>query len=254
MVSGLEEQLQKLKAKYPGLYGEAITVEPDGSRTLMAKRLDISRNEISYFYFTSPVHCDEHQKRWLSGTPSSADARLLKATAQALEEQLRTSERYRLLGPDGSIIEDRTTGLQWLRCSQGQHWNGVTCDGDAAKLTWQGAMLEPLGFSSAGYTDWRVPTKDELRTLVYCSSGQPKTWKDSDDSCTGDYESPTIDQVAFPLTGLGVRMFWSSSEDVPGSLSFSFYDQAWGVSFFGGGVGRNYKRSAGYVRLVRGGQ
>jgi hypothetical protein len=89
MVSGLEEQLQKLKAKYPGLYGEAIAVVPDGSRTLIAKRLDMSRNEISYFYFTNPVHCDEHQKRRLSGTLNSADTRLLQATEQALEEQLR---------------------------------------------------------------------------------------------------------------------------------------------------------------------
>ncbi len=35
------------------------------------------------------------------------------------------SGRYRPLGPGGAIIEDITTGLHWMRCSQGQQWNGA---------------------------------------------------------------------------------------------------------------------------------
>ncbi len=155
------------------------------------------------------------------------------------------SSRYRPLGADGSIIEDQTTGLQWMRCSQGQHWNGATCEGAASKVTWEEAMQQPRGGSFAGYTDWRVPTKDELRTLVYCSSGRPETWSDTDAPCEGDFEHPTIDQVAFPVTP--DSWFWSSSPDAYIS------DHAWYVRFSSGSVNGYDKSGTGYVRLVRGG-
>ncbi len=150
------------------------------------------------------------------------------------------------MGSDGAIIEDITTGLQWMRCSQGQRWNGVACDGDALKLTWDGAMRQPQGLSFAGWTDWRVPTKDELVTLIYCSNGRPKTWNDTGDACGGDYESPTIDQVAFPNTP--AVSFWSSSPGADGS------DGAWYVYFNYGFVYGYYKDLTKYVRLVRAGQ
>jgi hypothetical protein len=44
------------------------------------------------------------------------------------------------MGPEDAVIEDRTTGLHWMRCRQGQHWNFVICDGDAAWLTWDAEM------------------------------------------------------------------------------------------------------------------
>ncbi|MBK1646912.1 hypothetical protein CKO25_20250 [Thiocapsa imhoffii] len=153
------------------------------------------------------------------------------------------SGRYQPLGPDGAIIEDTTTNLQWMRCSQGQHWNGDTCDGEAAKLTWDDAMRQARGLSFSAWTDWRVPTKDELLTLVYCSSGQPK-WKGH--GCDGDYERPTIDQVAFPNTP--DSWFWSSSPGADGSVS------AWIANFYDGSGGNGHKSSTVCVRLVRAGQ
>ncbi|MFE8033545.1 DUF1566 domain-containing protein, partial [Thiohalocapsa marina] len=183
--------------------------------------------------------------RLVRGGPPIRDA---TPTPQPAPPPQVMSGRYRPLGADGSIIEDRTTGLHWMRCSQGQHWNGVTCDGDASKLTWEEAMRQPRGFSTAGYTDWRVPTKDELRTLIYCSSGQPETWKDTDDPCEGDFEPPTIDQIAFPTT-TEPFWFWSSSPHAEYSAS------AWFVDFGYGDVDGNDNDGTGYgyVRLVRGG-
>ncbi|MBK1646679.1 hypothetical protein CKO25_18955 [Thiocapsa imhoffii] len=154
------------------------------------------------------------------------------------------SGRYQPLGPDGAIIEDTTTNLQWMRCSQGQHWNGDTCDGAALKLTWDDAMRQPRGLSFGGHADWRVPTKEELVTLVYCSSGQPKTWNNRGDSCGGGFSRPTIDQVAFPRAG--EAWFWSSSRFAGNS------NTAWSV-YFGNGYIDNYgEKNAYYVRLVRG--
>jgi hypothetical protein len=161
----------------------------------------------------------------------------------------RISDRYRPLGPNGAIIEDTTTGLQWMRCSQGQQWTGDTCDSDAARRAWDEAMQIAREFSFADHTDWRLPTKEELRTLVYCSSGQPKTWNDTGHSCKGDYDYPTIDQIAFPSTPhtreYGV---WSSSPSANNS------DDAWFVDFSEGTLGSGYKKFDFRVWLVRGGQ
>lgn len=58
----LEDQLGKLKAKYPNLYDDQIIDNPDGSRSLGAKRKDNQGNEITYFYSTSPQKCNQYQE------------------------------------------------------------------------------------------------------------------------------------------------------------------------------------------------
>ena len=160
----------------------------------------------------------------------------------------RQKPRYQDNG-DGTVT-DGQTGRQWMRCALGQRWQGGTCIGEAKEHTWQAALdaastLNRQG-GYAGYRDWRVPTIKELRTLVYCSSGQPKTWNDTEKPCGGDYERPTLYQPAFPNTP--PYWCWSSSVDVyPPGL-------AWYVNFYGGDVSGSDKNYAVYVRLVRGGQ
>jgi uncharacterized protein (TIGR02145 family) len=145
------------------------------------------------------------------------------------------------VGKDQGIVEDSSTGLQWMRCSQGQRWNGATCAGEAEEYTWYEAQrIAPAG--------WRLPTKDELASLVYCSSGKPAYWKKTaSGTCEGAYEKPTIWSAAFPNTP--ASLFWSSSP-IAGSPG-----GAWYVNFGDGYVyGYGYKDYALYVRLVRGGQ
>jgi hypothetical protein len=93
---------------------------------------------------------------------------------------------------------------------------------------------------------WRLPTKDELASLVYCSSGKPAYWKPSSEKCEGAYAKPTIWSAAFPNTP--ASQFWSSSPYA------GYANDAWGVGFGYGGVYGGSKDSARYVRLVRGGQ
>lgn len=67
---GLYGQLQKLKDKYgAALYDEKITKEPDGSRSLSAKRRDESGKEIVYAYFDDPKSCAEYQTKRLGEAP-----------------------------------------------------------------------------------------------------------------------------------------------------------------------------------------
>lgn len=159
------------------------------------------------------------------------------------------ADRYRDHG-DGTV-KDVKTGLQWMRCSLGQTWRDGTCVGKAESYAWQGtldaaATLNRQG-GYAGHRDWRVPTKEELLTLVYCSSGQPKTWNDTGALCGGNYGSPTLNQSAFPNTPN--RWYWSSS-----SVPFQPHDPALIVDFDGGDVkGNDKKTQYNFVRLARGG-
>ncbi|HOW80802.1 MAG TPA: DUF1566 domain-containing protein [Verrucomicrobiota bacterium] len=159
--------------------------------------------------------------------------------------------RYRDHG-DGTVT-DVQTGRQWMRCALGQIWQGGTCIGKAKEYSWQAALDAANALNHqggyAGYRDWRVPTIEELLTLVYCSSGQPKTWNDTGKLCEGDYERPTIYQPAFPNTPMPiVGFFWSSSPSAPNA------GVAWLVDFYYGSGHAFVKGNFGAVRLVRGEQ
>lgn len=147
---------------------------------------------------------------------------------------------------DNGTVYDKRTKLEWMRCSLGQILRGNNCVGEAKEYKWQKAMNTAKGYRFAGYTDWRVPTRWELDTLVYCSSGQQKLrakkYLDLYD-CLGNYKRPTILQSVFPNTS--GRFYWSSSPDAYG------YNDAWGVDFYYGDDYSDYKSSANPARLVR---
>lgn len=73
------------------------------------------------------------------------------------------------------IWRDPKTGLYWDRCSVGQSWNGTTCTGTPLELNWQDAQDYVKKFTNeqakGGYTNWRLPTIEELSTIRYCSKG-----------------------------------------------------------------------------------
>jgi len=159
------------------------------------------------------------------------------------------NNRYRDFG-DGAVLDIRTN-LQWMRCLLGQIWAENSCAGEAKEYAWDQAKsatdeLNRQG-GYAGHRDWRLPSIDELKTLVYCSSGQPKIWNDTGKPCEGEYESPTIDQAAFSNTPKD-EWFWSSS---PTKFSSSYMLH---VYCRNGNVDSHDKCHNGYVRLVRGGQ
>jgi hypothetical protein len=146
------------------------------------------------------------------------------------------------------LAKDITTGLIWMRCSIGQTWNGSNCTGNATKVKWEQAMGIPKNIDYAGYSDWRLPTKDELKSIVYCSSGQIKTNSEGMTSCDGEYIKPTIAQAVFPNTSTS-NWFWSASPVADNGGNY-----AWIVGFYGGNGDWYGKDSYGFVRLVRAGQ
>ena len=162
------------------------------------------------------------------------------ASAGASSQDRLIERRYEILGAQGEMVRDTVTGLEWQRCSLGQTWDGRTCVGEAETFTWEEARL-----AAERVLDWRLPTIDELKTLTYCSSGQPARFSNGE-MCEGNYRVPTIVQEAFPNTPRS--FFWSGS---PYAYRSSF---AWYVGFGYGDAG-NFNRSSNFrVRLVRGGQ
>lgn len=72
--------------------------------------------------------------------------------------------RYRVTGP---TVIDLTTGLEWMRCSNGQTWNPETdeCDGELARLDWaQIHESMPAG--------WGLPTVEQFASIRYCDTSQ----------------------------------------------------------------------------------
>ncbi|MCI5146891.1 MAG: DUF1566 domain-containing protein [Candidatus Electrothrix sp. AR3] len=120
----------------------------------------------------------------------------------------------------------------------------VNCDkGKAKEYTWNDAVKRFKNVEYVGYSDWRMPTVDELKTLVYCSNGR----KTKDDSrCNDGADRPTINQQAFPNTPSS--SVWSGSPVAYGT------NYAWFVNFDNGISGYGFRYGDRYVRLVRGGQ
>jgi len=124
-------------------------------------------------------------------------------------------------------IRDSEHNLEWLRCSAGQVWNGYTCIGNPRMLSLKEAEQAVLLAQRELGAGWRLPTVDELRTLV-CKKCEP----------------PKIDTRLYPNTA--AAPYWTGSKN---SMSVGRY---WTVNFYTGyAFGRNTSEMARYVRLVK---
>lgn len=135
---------------------------------------------------------------------------------------------------DGTVTH-KPTNLMWQRCMVGQSWDGKTCVGTATQMSWDNAKA--LTSTLAGKADWRMPTRNELSSLVDYTKTTP----------------PTLNSSLFPNDR--ASNVWSGSP-YAGDASY-----AWYISFNGGSSGYDYRSgNDGYVsynygvRLVRGGQ
>ncbi|MEE2025785.1 MULTISPECIES: Lcl C-terminal domain-containing protein [Alkalimonas] len=206
-----------------------------------------------------------YAKDWLLSLPAAvemAESQSFVPPAATNSANGLIDDRYRDNG-DGTVT-DIQTNLTWMRCVQGLHeWTGSACIRVDKRtpwaMSWEEAQNVAKNVSFAGYSDWRLPTADELDTLVLCPAGRSLSARPdgryvvhTDGSCHGsDFDRPKINSNAFPDTPS--ERFWTSTS-VQNGKSESDFEQVFIVNFRGGSV-MQYRRNPYErfgVRLVRG--
>ena len=131
---------------------------------------------------------------------------------------------------DGTVT-DNLTGLIWTKDGNAP---GSSACSPATTKTWQGALdyVACLNTNSyLGYTDWRLPNVNELKSLVHAGQSNISTW---------------LNTQGFNNVQSGG--YWSST-----SVAYS-PDYAWVVGMWDGYMGDGSKASYGHVWPVRSGQ
>jgi Protein of unknown function (DUF1566) len=143
---------------------------------------------------------------------------------------------------DGTVTDPRN-GLIWKRCAEGFVWNGNACQGGNKDTSWFDAMEIAKQSRFLGKTDWRIPTRLELESVL----GRAADCSHNDYR-NGQYAASaniahSVSEQQFP------GVFWSSS---PKGSS----DAVWTYNFANGSDGYGSERSwrRGNTRLVRSSQ
>jgi hypothetical protein len=132
----------------------------------------------------------------------------------------------------GGCVQDNLTGLMWeVKTTDGglRDWAKTYTNLGDNSISDSSTLVTDVNASNlCGFNDWRLPTVDELQSILDYSTN-----------------NPSIDASWFPNTQS--NFYWSSTYDMWGGVRF------WAVEFNEGGVigsGIGYR----YVRLVRVGQ
>lgn len=147
-----------------------------------------------------------------------------------LDSSLTPDDRYII---ENSIAIDKQTGLMWKRCPEGMNWDGSTCAGEPVLITWYTAN----DFYKTSGSEWRLPTKDELATLLSITEEEYRK---------NDCREVAINQNIFPNHESSFALWYLSSSSYLDNDSSA----AWGVYFFLGKEFYASKKSLGNVRLV----
>lgn len=123
-------------------------------------------------------------------------------------------------------VYDTKTKLTWARCSVGQQWSEANgCTGEIQTFNFPAAQELQKGH-------WRLPTKQELGTLI-------------DEKRVAQKQIPAIDVAAFPATDNSKLAYWTgtTAED----------ENVWMVYFRDGSIGFSHVSAHYAVRLVQDG-
>ncbi len=191
-------------------------------------------------------------------TPESKYTKVCNSGAFAGEEDCPVNPVLGNEPTDWGCTQDNNTGLMWeikikndtknntelreMNLTYSNYVTNLMHYGVSSRMDSSGFVLSVNEKTLCGANDWRMPTKNELLTLVLCSDGEYGNEKDGCKNYT-EIDHPTINTDYFPNSG---SWYWSSSQDISDDT------HAWGVNFYTGGTGySSHKGYNGNIRLVR---
>lgn len=166
--------------------------------------------------------------RWVVSLLLLAWGSAVRAECNAL---LKPSyDRAKFVVEASGVVVDLSTGLMWQRCPMGYEWKNSACALPAGAVTvfsWEQALVQAAKAKSfAGFSDWRMPNKNELGSIVDYACAQP-----------------ALDSTLFPETA--PSGYWTNS---PNSFT---PERAWAVNFAYGDHMSSMRADLLGVRLVR---
>ena len=172
-------------------------------------------NTQAAFYWSSPTYASYTNFAWgvyfYYGSSSYSDK-----NAYYYVRAVRGGQSGDYADNGDGTVTDTSTGLMWQARTSNV-------------MTWEQALAYCEKLNLGGYTDWRLPSKKALRSLVDFSQ----------------YD-PSINTTYF--TDTASSFYWSSTTDA------SILAVAWCVYFYSGEDGYYNKSDFGFIRAVRGGQ
>ncbi len=187
---------------------------------------NISKIILSMFLLTSAA---------LSSAASQARVPVTGETAGAIGSANGTawpSGRFVGSGASNNCVSDKLTGLMWVRDLNTVIIKGST---NGISTTWQNALgsVKQANDNSVycGYTDWRLPNLNELKSLVNYAKSSPAVWLNTEG-----------------FANVRANSYWSSTSYAPNT------SYAWYVYFDYGNVNAYVKDGNRYVWPVRGGR
>ena len=166
-------------------------------------------------------------------TPTVSEA-LPKASFSCNANLLRNTPDSRFTASEPvsgePVVSDSATGLTWKKCTQGLSGSGCA-NGSALAMSWSDAISAANSETFAGFSDWRLPSVQELNSIV-------------ETACR-----PFLNNTFFPDTSTiaGAIHYWTGT-------TFSLNPTgAYRIDFSAGYLGWDLKTELHYVRLLRGG-
>jgi hypothetical protein len=126
----------------------------------------------------------------------------------------------RFIDNGDSTVSDQLTGLMWTK----------NADKANGKAEWEEALSNSAACNDGGYTDWRLPNRKELESLVDLGRFDPAL------------------PAAHPFENVKPSYYWSST------TTANDEEHAWILHFYTGLVARDDKISGHHVWYVRSGQ